>query len=152
MTLLAFAAERRAAAPLLVSAGSYYRWISHACGTLGSKPAARRCCCRSMGQTDGQTDRRTKSAVLSIGFLLRGPVNLHCQICFVVWGAKGRRLKSEWPIAGVGFLGPPATGFGEGCELPSRVWGRTPAAVWFSCALMSLDSLFCCVIKRKQLQ
>jgi len=67
MTLPAFAAERRAAAPLLVSAGAYYRWISHARGTLSSKPAARRCCCRSMGQTDGQTDRRTKSAVLSIG-------------------------------------------------------------------------------------
>ena len=33
------------------------RYLLPSCGALSSKPAARRgCCCRSMGQTDGQTD------------------------------------------------------------------------------------------------
>jgi len=50
MTLPAFAAERRAAAPLLLGS----------CRTArSSEPAARRCCCQSMGQTDGRTDRRS---------------------------------------------------------------------------------------------
>ena len=52
ITLAAFAAERRAAAPLLLSAGTYYRSIYPA----RCKPAARRCCCQSMGQTDRRTD------------------------------------------------------------------------------------------------
>ena len=63
MTLPAFAAERRAAAPLLVSAGSYYRWISHVRGTLSSKPAARRCI--AMGQTDGQTRQTDRRSTVS---------------------------------------------------------------------------------------
>jgi len=47
-TLPACAAERRAAAPLLLGAGTRCcRSISPARGALSSKPAARRCCCRS---------------------------------------------------------------------------------------------------------
>jgi len=53
MTLSAFAAERRAAALLLLSAGACYRSITPARGALSSKPAARSC--RTMGQTDGRT-------------------------------------------------------------------------------------------------
>jgi len=35
------------------------QYLLPSCGALSSKPAARRgCCCRSMGQTDGQTDAR----------------------------------------------------------------------------------------------
>jgi len=52
-TLPAFAAERRAAAPLLLGAGRC-RSISAARTALSSKPAARRCCCPSMGQMDGR--------------------------------------------------------------------------------------------------
>jgi len=55
VTLLAFAADHRAAAvrraaaaPLLPSARNY-RSISPARGALGSTPAGRRCCCRYMG-------------------------------------------------------------------------------------------------------
>ena len=52
-----FAAERRAAAPLLLSAGACSnRSICPAHRVLSSKPAARQCCGRSMGQTDGRTD------------------------------------------------------------------------------------------------
>ena len=36
-----------------------YRSISSAHRTLSSKPAGRRCCCWSTGQTDGRTDRQT---------------------------------------------------------------------------------------------
>jgi len=55
VTLLAFAAERRAAAPLLVSARRC-RSIVSAHTALSSKPAARRGGCgRTMGRTDGQT-------------------------------------------------------------------------------------------------
>jgi len=57
VALPAFAAERRAAAPLLLDAGACYRSISSARGALSSKSAARRC--RLMGQTDGQTDGRS---------------------------------------------------------------------------------------------
>jgi len=42
-TLLAFAAERCAAAPLLLSASDCYRSISPVRRALSSKPAARRC-------------------------------------------------------------------------------------------------------------
>jgi len=60
VTLPAFAAERRAAAPLLLSPGACYRSISPVRGALSSKPAACRCCGRPMGrQTDGQMDGRT---------------------------------------------------------------------------------------------
>jgi len=45
-------------APLLLSAGPCCLSISPARGTLSSKPAGGRCCCRSTGQTDGQTDAR----------------------------------------------------------------------------------------------
>jgi len=64
VTLPAFAAERRAAgtlpstarrAPLLLSAGVCYRSTSPARGALSSKPDDARCCCRSMGQTDGRS-------------------------------------------------------------------------------------------------
>jgi len=59
VTLHAFADERRAAAPLLLGAGARRsQLISPARTAFSSKPAARRCCCRSMGQTDGQTDGR----------------------------------------------------------------------------------------------
>jgi len=51
----AFFAERRAAAPLLLGARRC-RSISLARTALSSKPAARRCCGRMMGQTDKQTD------------------------------------------------------------------------------------------------
>jgi len=54
VTLLAFAAERRAAAPLLVSARRC-RSIVSAHTALSSKPAARRGIGRTMGRTDGQT-------------------------------------------------------------------------------------------------
>jgi len=43
---------------LLQSAGACYRSISRVRGSLSSKPVARRCCCRSTGQTDGLTDAR----------------------------------------------------------------------------------------------
>jgi len=59
MTLPAFAAERRAAAPLLLSAGARRcRSICFAFGALSSKPAARRSGRRTIGQTDGRTDGR----------------------------------------------------------------------------------------------
>jgi len=51
MTLPAFAAVRRAAAPLLLSAGACRRSISPARMALSSKLAARRCCFRSIGQS-----------------------------------------------------------------------------------------------------
>jgi len=44
---------------LLLSAVACYRVISPVRGALSSKPAARRCCRQSMGQTDRRTDRRT---------------------------------------------------------------------------------------------
>jgi len=57
MTLPAFAAERRAAAPLLLSAGARRcRSPSSARVALSSKPSARRC---RHGKTDGQTDGRS---------------------------------------------------------------------------------------------
>ena len=43
---------------LLLSAGACYRSISRVRGSLSSKPAASRCCCRSMGHTDRWTDAR----------------------------------------------------------------------------------------------
>jgi len=55
MTLPAFAAERRAAAPaaaLLLPGARHCRSISFARTALSSKPVARRCCVRLMGQTD----------------------------------------------------------------------------------------------------
>ena len=59
MTLPAFAAERRAAAPLLLRAGARRcRSISSARGALSSKPAARRSGRLTMGQIDGRTDSR----------------------------------------------------------------------------------------------
>ena len=54
MTLPAFAAERRAAAPLLLGARRC-RSLSPARMALSSKPAARRCC---SWRTDGLTDAR----------------------------------------------------------------------------------------------
>jgi len=69
VTLPAYAAKRRAAAPLLLSDGACctapearrrnYRSISLAPMALSSKPAGRRCCRRSTGQTDGRTPDRT---------------------------------------------------------------------------------------------
>jgi len=53
-TLPAFAAERRC----LQHGAHSYRSISSACRALNSKPAGRCCCCRPIGQTDGQTDTR----------------------------------------------------------------------------------------------
>ena len=53
-TLLAFAAERRAAAPPLQVAGARRRRsMSPTRTALSSKPAARHCCGRMTGQTDG---------------------------------------------------------------------------------------------------
>jgi len=53
MTLLAFAAERRAAAPLLLGVRRPSLSIDISCPrALSSKPAARRCCSRIMRQTD----------------------------------------------------------------------------------------------------
>jgi len=57
MTLPVFAAERRAAAPLLLGARRC-RSIFPAGTALSSKPAARRRCGRMMGRADRQTDRR----------------------------------------------------------------------------------------------
>jgi len=61
MTLPAFAAERRAAAPLLLGAGARRcRLICPARGALSSKLAARRSDCeRCDRRTDRQTDGRT---------------------------------------------------------------------------------------------
>ena len=57
VTLLTFAAERRAVAPLLLSGRrAPLRSISSARTALSSKPDTRRCCGRMTGQTDGQTD------------------------------------------------------------------------------------------------
>jgi len=59
MTLLAFAAVRRAEAPLLQSAGACYRPMSPARRVLSSKPAARRpVVVRLERQTDGRMDAR----------------------------------------------------------------------------------------------
>ena len=55
VTLPTFAAECRAAAPLLLGVGACYRSISPAHRVLSSKPTACHCSSRSMGQTDGQT-------------------------------------------------------------------------------------------------
>jgi len=41
---------------LLLSAVACYRSIYLARGAISSKPTARGCCCRLMGQTEGQTD------------------------------------------------------------------------------------------------
>ena len=54
MTLPAFAAERRHLEQ--ISIDNYGTGRSRA---PSSKPAAQRCCCRSMGRTDRRTDRRT---------------------------------------------------------------------------------------------
>jgi len=52
MTLPAFAAERRAAVPLLLGGGTRRcRSMCPACGALSSKPAAHRSCC--LRRTDG---------------------------------------------------------------------------------------------------
>jgi len=60
MTLPAFAAERRAAAQLLLGAGTRRcRSICPARGALSSKPAARRSGC---GRWDRRTDGRTTVA------------------------------------------------------------------------------------------
>ena len=59
VTLPAFAAERRAAAPAaqhLKRGARNYRSISPAPMALSSKPTGRRCCCRSTGQSDRLTD------------------------------------------------------------------------------------------------
>ena len=57
MTLPALAAERCAAAPLLLGAGARRcRSICPTCGALSSKSTTRRCCYRPMGQTDRRTD------------------------------------------------------------------------------------------------
>ena len=59
VTLPPFAAECRAAAPLLLGAGvCRCRSICPARGALSSKPAACRSGCQTMGQTDGQTGTR----------------------------------------------------------------------------------------------
>ena len=63
MTLSAFAAERRAAAPLLLGARRC-RSIFPARTALSSKPAARRRCGRMMGRADRQTDRQTDAQPL----------------------------------------------------------------------------------------
>ena len=55
MALLAFAAEHRAAAPLLLAAR---RRRCRSMSLLSSKPAARRGCGRKMGQTDIRRDAR----------------------------------------------------------------------------------------------
>jgi len=55
MTLTAFAAERRAAAALLLGARRCQS-MSSAHTALSSKPAARHCCGRMTGQTDGRAD------------------------------------------------------------------------------------------------
>ena len=57
MTLPAFAAERRAAAQLLLGAPAAVDRYLPPAGRPAANPAARRYCCRSTGQTDGQTDR-----------------------------------------------------------------------------------------------
>ena len=54
VTMPAVAAER------LQHGARSYRSISPACRALSSKPTGRRCCYRSMGQTDGRTDGRTE--------------------------------------------------------------------------------------------
>ena len=64
LILSVFAAERCAAAPLLLSAPAAgtrrrCRSISPVCRALSSKPAGHRCCCRSMGHTyGGRTEGR----------------------------------------------------------------------------------------------
>ena len=49
--------------------------ISPARTALSSKPAARRCCCRSTGQTDGRTDTRPLHRPCSAYYA--GSVNIH---------------------------------------------------------------------------
>ena len=45
---------------------------------LSSKPADRRCCCRSTGQTDGRTDGRTDTGPFYDAYrMLRGPRRMH---------------------------------------------------------------------------
>jgi len=61
------------------------RSISPARGALGSKPAGRICCCRSMGQTDGRTSDR-----------YRDPVP-HTMRAGSVW-ACARRAMSHWLV------------------------------------------------------
>jgi len=62
VTLPAFAAERRAAARGCGAAAAGRPALSidiFARTALSSKPTARRCCVRQMGQTDRRTDGRT---------------------------------------------------------------------------------------------
>jgi len=58
VTLPAFTVERHAPG-LLLSAGACYQLISPARAALSRKPAGGRCCCRSTGQTDVRSRRRT---------------------------------------------------------------------------------------------
>ena len=61
ITLPGFAAERRAAAPLLLSApaaGTQRQLSVDISCPQGAQQQTRRCCCQTMGQTDGQTPDR----------------------------------------------------------------------------------------------
>ena len=71
VVLSAFAAEHRAAVPLLLCAGTCHcQLIRPACTALSSKPAACRCYSQIMGQTDGpahaQLLHRPRSAYYAV--------------------------------------------------------------------------------------
>jgi len=76
VTLPAFAAERRAAAPLLLGPGACYRSIPPACRALRSKSAARRCML-SIDGTDRRTDKRRD------GRTHDRFIDLACSVCYV---------------------------------------------------------------------
>jgi len=69
-TLPAFTAERRAAAPLLLSANVWCWLISPVCGALSNKPTARGCCCRSTGQRDARVVGLYKTRLRAVSIII----------------------------------------------------------------------------------
>jgi len=93
VTLLAFAAERRRPQHVAPASGApcSIRLMSPVRGALSIKLAARRCCCRPMGQTDGQTDA--------------GPFHRPCSAYYV--GSVNTRACDHFRAAvGTEFLSP----------------------------------------------
>jgi len=72
---------------------------------------------------------------------------------------KGPKTEARRDVVGVGFLGrtaarplPTSKGSGERCKLPQRGPGRNRGRTTIFLCFGSPDSLFCYVIKGKQLQ
>ena len=97
------------ACPQLVrGAGASYRSISFASGVLSSKPAARRSCCWTTGQTGGRTDGRS-------------PFRRPCSAWYAGQGCSGK----FWWIWGNGFRDQgPSNGGACACSRAGGGCGR----------------------------